>query len=300
MKLFFACIALLLLTTELSTAAEKIKVLLIDGQNNHAWKTTTPVLKATLDNAGLFAVDVATAPSVKNDAAHKADWDKFRPKFSDYAVVVSNYNGELWPEEVRTQFVDFVKNGGGFVSVHAANNSFPQWPEYNQMIGLGGWGGRNEKSGPYLRFNDGKWTKDTTPGPGGGHGKQWEYTLETRAADHPVMKDLPLKWKHTPDELYHNLRGPADNLTVLASAYSDKAMGGTGRDEPLLMAISFGKGRVFHTALGHSADSCRGLGFQITLLRGTEWAATGNVTQAPPKAEELTAEVAAKRDPLAK
>jgi len=230
-------------------AAEKIKVLLIDGENNHNWRGTTPEIKAILDNAGIFAVEVSTTPQApaaprlakdataeqkaehaKHMAAFKVEETNFNeklktawhPKFSDYAVVVSNYNGHEWPAEVKTEFVDFVKNGGGFVSVHAADNSFPNWPEYNEMIALGGWGGRNEKSGPYLKFADGKFVKDETPGSGGTHGKQHEFLMEVRDPEHPIMKGLPQKWRHAKDELYAKLRGPANNVTVLASAFRTK------------------------------------------------------------------------------
>ncbi len=272
-------------------AADKIKVLLVDGQNNHAWIATTPLIKAILENAGIFTVDVSTTPK---------DLAEWHPKFKDYGVVVSNYNGKDWPADVKKEFVDYVKQGGGFVAVHAANNSFSNWPEYNEMIGLGGWGGRNEKSGPYLRFRDGKFVKDETPGAGGGHGKQHEFVIDVREPEHPIMKGLPLKWKHAIDELYHNLRGPANNVTVLGSAYSDKQQGGTGNDEPLLMAISYDKGRVFHTALGHSVETMKGVGFQVTLARGSEWAATGKVTLPAPPADDLPADKTVLRDPLKK
>lgn len=307
----------LLLTAPVHAAPEKIKVLIIDGQNNHLWRATTPVLKRILEEAGIFSVDVSTTPATapgaprpprdatpEQKAAHEENlkqhaaalaahhanapalWAKWRPNFSGYAVVVSNYNGEDWPAEVRTAFAAFVKNGGGFVSYHAANNSFPGWPEYNEMIGLGGWGGRNEKSGPYLRLRDGVWTKDPKPGTGGGHGAQHEFLLEARKADHPIWAGLPEKWMHAKDELYHGLRGPAEHLTVIGSALSDR----TKEHEPLLMAIAYGSGRVFHTALGHSVETLQGLGFQITFQRGTEWAATSRVTLPAPKPGELSAE----------
>jgi uncharacterized protein len=258
-------------------SAAPLKVLLIDGQNNHAWKQTSPELKAILEEGALCTVDVSTAPG------KGGDWAAWRPKFADYQVVVSNYNGELWPDEVRDAFEKYVTDGGGFVPVHAANNSFPEWKAYNEMIGLGGWGGRNEKSGPYLRLRDGKWIADTKPGSGGSHGKQHEFLLTTRAPEHPIMAGLPAKWMHRQDELYDRLRGPAQNVTVLASAMAAKETGGSGEEEPLLMAIPFGKGRVFHTALGHGMEALKCQGFAVTLRRGTEWAATGKVTQATPK-----------------
>jgi type 1 glutamine amidotransferase len=128
----------------------------------------------------------------------------------------------------------------------------------------------------------GKWTADMTPRKGGSHGKQHEFIVSTRAADHPIMAGLPAAWMHGKDELYDRLRGPAQNVLVLASALSDPATGGTGVDEPMLMTIAYGKGRVFHTALGHAADAIKCAGFAVTLQRGTEWAATGKVTQKVP------------------
>ena len=260
--------------------AAPIPALIVDGQNNHDYKSTTPHLKKILEETGLFAVDVATSPPKGGNMS------AFKPVFGKYRVIISNYNGERWSKETERALIDFVRGGGGFVSVHAADNSFPDWTEYNEMIGLGGWGGRTEKSGPYLRWRDGRFVPDTTPGPGGSHGQQHEFILDTHAPAHPIMKGLPAQWMHAKDELYNRLRGPAQNVTILASALSPKEKGGSGEIEPMLMAIAFGKGRVFHTALGHnngadlSAQKC--VGFITTLQRGVEWAATGNATQKVP------------------
>ncbi|MCI0747737.1 MAG: ThuA domain-containing protein [Verrucomicrobia subdivision 3 bacterium] len=267
----------LLWLVAISAHSAPLAALIIDGQNNHDWKATTPVLKRILEEGALFAVEVATAP------AKKEQMGSFRPAFGKYKVIISNYNGEAWPRETQVEFVSFVRSGGGFVAVHAANNSFPEWPEYNEMIGVGGWGGRTDKSGPYLRLKGGRFQQDDSPGVGGSHGAQHEFVLETRAPEHPIMKGLPQKWLHAKDELYDRLRGPAVNVTVLASAFSDKKTGGTGLDEPLLFAIKCGQGRVFHTALGHSVVSMSCAGFAATLRRGAEWAATGKVTQLAPE-----------------
>jgi type 1 glutamine amidotransferase len=324
---FLLAAALILSSTAFAQGADKLKVLLIDGQNNHSWQQTTPILKWILEDSGRFAVTVSTSPGTaprqpqppkagataeqkaqfeaalakwktENEtfaAAKDRLWTSWHPKFKDYDVVVSNYNGDLWPEAVRKDFVDYVKNGGGFVAVHAADNSFPEWPEYNEMIGVGGWGGRNEKSGPYVRFQDGKFVHQTNPGSGGGHGQKHEFVVDIRTPDHPIVAGLPASWMHASDELYDKLRGPATNLTVLATAFSDKAKGGTGENEPMLMVTNFGKGRAFHTTLGHGTDSIQGLGFEVTLLRGTEWAATGAVTIPAPKPEALPVDKAAMR-----
>jgi len=262
-------------------AAAPRKALIVDGQNNHAWQQTTPVLKKQLEATGLFTVDVATAPP------KGADISGFKPDFAAYDVVISNFSdfggGSVWPPATQAAFEKFVSGGGGFVSVHAADNAFPQWTAYNEMIGVGGWMGRDEKSGPMVRWRDGKVVHDTTPGKGGHHGRQHAYQVTAREPRHPILRGLPPVWLHATDELYDSLRGPAKNMTVLATAFSAKDTGGTGEHELALMTLTYGKGRIFHTILGHNVEAMNCTGFAATFQRGTEWAATGKVTQRPPK-----------------
>jgi uncharacterized protein len=277
-RIFFIVSLIFLLCPTMPVAAsEKLRLLIVDGQNNHDWKATTPLLQEIYEQSGRFDVTIATTPPERHDMSG------FRPRFADFDVVVSNYNGQRWSPETEADFVAFVRNGGGFVSVHAADNAFADWPEFNRIAGLGGWGDRNERSGPYVYFLDGKRVEDSSPGRGGSHGPQHEFQVVTRDATHPIMQGLPPAWMHTRDELYGELRGPAKDLTVLATAYSNPEQGGTGRDEPILMTVSYGKGRVFHTVLGHADYSMRCAGFVTTLLRGTEWAANGKVTIPVPK-----------------
>jgi type 1 glutamine amidotransferase len=249
--------------------------MIVDGQNNHDWKSTTPVMKKALEESGLFTVDVSTSPSGNDLAGWKLD-------FAKYQVVVSNYNGANGPDDVQKSFVDYVKNGGGVVIVHAANNSFGDWKEYNEIIGLGGWGGRNEKSGPYVYYKDDKLVRDEAKGNGGSHGAQHEFQVIVRDTEHPITKGMPTVWMHAKDELYDRLRGPAENMTVLATSWSDPKTGGRGADEPMIFTISYGKGRIFHTPMGHADYSMKCVGFITTLNRGPEWAATGQVTQEVP------------------
>ena len=63
----------------------------------------------------------------------------------------------------------------------------------------------------------------------------------------------------------------------------DEETGGTGENEPVLFTIKYGQGRVFHTVLGDNIQQINCVGFAVTLQRGTEWAATGNVTQEIPE-----------------
>lgn len=276
MAALLACLA-----ASTAGAAPSLKALLVNGQNNHDWKAGSPIIRTALEDTGIFTVDEATTPPAGGDMSG------FTPDFAAYNVIVLDYNGDDWPESTRKAFVDYVANGGGVVVVHAANNAFPEWPEYNEIIGLGGWGNRNERHGPYVYLNDaGGTVRDDSPGPGGGHGKQHDFQIVHRVTDHPITRGLPEKWTHHQDELYHLLRGPAKNMTILATAYDDPAFNGKGRHEPILFTVAYGKGRMFQTALGHPGGESPALqcaGFLTTLQRGAEWAATGDVTQEVPE-----------------
>lgn len=254
-------------------SAAPLKVLIIDGQNNHAWQQTTPVLKKILEDTGKFTVDVATTPPKGGDMS------AFHPDFSAYALVVSNYNGEAWPQDISRAFESWVKQGGGFVTYHAADNAFSKWKEYQEIIAVGGWGGRQSgANAPIARWRDGRTVLDTTEGHCGRHGARKPFAITMRDPEHPIMKGLPTVWMHTADELYNSLCGPARELTILGTAFSDPENKGTGEQEPMLMAIRHGQGRIFHTTLGHDVAAMQSAGFIVTLQRGAEWAATGRVT----------------------
>ena len=301
-------------------AAEPVRALIIDGRNNHDWRSTTDHLRATLEAAGRFEVTASTAPQLrfpnvprkakrsedesaltearkhfeKPQAEAKADlaprWDKWAPHFASADVVVLNYNGEEWPVRIRNAFVEFVRSGGGVVLIHGSNNAFRNWPEFNEMIGLG-WRpaliGKaikvDPRSGKTYIANE----IDLSNNGNSGHGSKHAFQVTVRAPDHPMMQGLPPIWMHARDELYHNMRGPAKNLTVLSSAYSDPKQRGSGLHEPLTWEVSFGKGRVIVTSMGHlwRGDMERGeqaalhcVGFQTILARACEYAATGQIT----------------------
>jgi len=287
---------------------KKIRVLIIDGQNNHQWQLTTPLMKKALEDSGRFTVDVATSPAkpptpakpkeetpealakYQADLAKSKDAEvryneamaKFHPDLSRYDVLLSNYNGLPWSKELNADLENLLKEGRiALVIVHAANNSFTgKWAEYDRMIGMG-WRGNTygdrltlDAAGKEMRVPKGQ-------GPGAGHGSQHAFLITVRDTNHPVTKGMPVEWLHAKDELYQGMRGPVENVHLLATAFADPAKGGkssSGQHEPMIWTVSYGKGRVFHTPMGHDLEAMRCVGFITTLQRGSEWAATGEVT----------------------
>lgn len=267
----------------LHSGDNKIKTLIVTGQSNHEWKVSSVAIKQILENSGLFAINVAVSPETGKIMSN------FKPDFASYQLVVLDYNGDRWSEETEKSFLDFVEKGGGIVIYHATNNAFRDWKEYNRIIGFGGWEDRDETAGPYIYMRDGRLVYDKeSSGYAGSHGIQHEFVLNCSNPEHPVTKGLPVAWRHAQDELYDRMRGPGIVKDVLFWGYSDPATKGSGRDEMAIFTVDYGKARIFHTTLGHAGNTLDNniamqcAGFQVTLLRGAEWAATGNVTQPVP------------------
>ncbi|MGB0744438.1 MAG: ThuA domain-containing protein, partial [Opitutales bacterium] len=283
-------------------SAEPLHVLIVDGQNNHAvWPKSTIMMKQYLEETGIFEVDIARTKYTWRGEKREGEWLKlagiegtedlpepkldpdFKPDFNAYDVVISNFGVKAarWPAETEDAFEAYVKSGGGFVSVHAADNCFADWKAYNRIIGLGGWGGRKgNMPGAYVYYNDaGELIRDEKPGKKvGGHGAREPFPITVRVADHPITKGMPEVWMKSPDECYANLRGPAEQLTVLSTGKDLSKQAASNKHEPMLMVIEYGKGRCFHTTLGHDVPGLEGVGFITSFVRGTEWAATGRVT----------------------
>lgn len=273
---------------------QPLKAMVLTGQNNHGWQVLSAHYKNILEQTGLFEVDMVTSPPSGGDMS------EFNPDFSSYDVIVIEYNGDYWPESTQKSFEEYMENGGGMVYGHAVNHTFRDWVAFNEMMGIGAWGGRDEKAGPYVHYRDGKIFLDNRPGHAGECIDAHEFEVVTREPDHPIMRGLPPVWLHGKDELYSNQRGPAKNMTILGTAYSDPKYEahwgvekqGTGEHEPMVSTIRYGKGRVFGTPMGHvdggakpgsawPAIDC--VGFITLIQRGAEWAATGEVTQKAPE-----------------
>jgi uncharacterized protein len=252
-----------------------LRVLLLTGLNHHNWRETTPEIASALRESGRFTVAEASPPNPADSAGSEA----YRLDLTNTDVIVNNWTDfpvQLEPGQPgvfpwMNQVFDFVRDGGAYVGVHAA--SFERHPEFLRLAGLH-W--RDPSAGVRITVNDvGEVVR--TPrgeGPGSGHGPLFVWKVTTRMPTHPVMLGLPVEWSHVRDELWHGVRGPAEEMELLATAWSPE----TGAHEPVLWTVRYGKGRVFMTLLGHDGEAMRGPAFRFTLVRGTEWVATGMTT----------------------
>ncbi len=254
--------AILILLAAAATAGPqtppKIQALIITGQNGHDWRATTPVLRKLLEETGRFEVRVT-------EEFRGAGAETLAP----YDVVILNYydsnRPELrWGERTETALLDFVKSGKGVVVYHFSSAAFSGWLGYEQLCG-------------------GNWR------PGHGHhSARHDFTVDIRDKEHAITRGMKGSFVEGNDELYANLQWqPEGSYHVLATAWDEHArykagekqpLPGAGLDQPMLWTVDYGKGRVFATALGHDADAMNSMGFAATLVRGTEWAATGAVS----------------------
>ncbi len=239
-------------------AAPKLQALIITGQNAHDWRSDTPWLRQLLEKTGRFEVRVV---------------EEFRgagpETLAPYDVVVLNYferrRPELrWGERAENALLEFARSGKGVVVFHFATAAFDGWQEYEKMCG-GNW-----------RPNHGH------------HSARHDFTVEIKDTEHPITRGMKASFPQPNDELYANLKWqPEGSYHVLATAWDDHSLyggkarqpiPGPGLHHPMLWTVQYGKGRVFVDALGHDVEAMKSPGFIATFARGTEWAATGQVT----------------------
>jgi len=237
-----------------------IRVLILSGRNNHDWRQTTPFLRQILEATGRFDVRVVEEAAGLSDEA-----------LEPYDVIVSDYNGPRWPSRAEAAVEAFVRSGKGLVVVHAASYAFGEM----EVLGPGHrrTGLREPAWRPWAEMVGASWTEGP---PRSGHAPRHVFEVKLVDQAHPITQGLPPSFRIS-DELYHNLV-LRPGIHLLATAYDDPKIGGTGREEPLLWVLNYGQGRIFHTALGHDVAAMQAPGFVTTFARGVEWAATGKVT----------------------
>jgi type 1 glutamine amidotransferase len=235
--------AMLLLMVSLPTlvqsaepAAGVKRVLIITGEDypGHKWKETAPVVKEIL------AKDSRLEVSVLDDLKALDSTD-----LGQYASVVihfKNYNANVPGEDSRKHLEQFVRDGGGMVTLHFGCGAFPGWGDFEKLAG--------RVYNPKLRAHD-------------PHGK---FMVDLVDREHPITKGMePFE---TLDELYTCLDGQTP-IHVLATAVSKVDQ----KPYPMAFVLEYGKGRSFHSPLGHDVRAFSVPGVSDLLRRATAWTA---------------------------
>lgn len=219
----------------LAPPAKPLPVLLLTGCDypGHLWRQTTPVLAD-----GLRADPRADVRVVED--AHFLD----SAALDRYRVVVLHYMNWRTPgpgEKARANLKRFVENGGGLVLVHFAGGAWLEWPGFVELAG--------RVWNPQLR----------------GHDRRGPFRVEIGQPDHPIMKGLSSF--ETDDELYTCLEGSVP-IQVLAKATSRVDQ----KDYPMAFVFNVGRGRVFHSPLGHDVKAFGPATLEL-FRRGVAWSA---------------------------
>lgn len=218
-----------------AAAPKPTQVLLVTGCDypGHKWPLTTPVLAQGLREDPRADVRVVEDANFLDSTA-----------LDRYQVVVLHYMNWKTPgpgEAARSNLKRFVENGGGLVMVHFACGAWMEWPDFVNLAG--------RVWNPKLR----------------GHDPRGPFKVEIVQPDHPIMKGLqPFE---TDDELYTCLDGNVP-IEVLAKATSKVDQ----KDHPMAFVMNVGKGRVFHSPLGHDVKAFNPNTLEL-FRRGTAWAA---------------------------
>jgi len=260
-RTLLALFTVALLLGQQSAAPRKIQVLIITGRDDHDWRGATPLMRQYLDAAGIFETRIAEE---FRDAGPES--------LNRYDVAVLVYADkapeDYWTERSRSVLLNFVRSGKGLVVYHHTTTAFKDWPEFARMCG-GNYYGKAQ------------------------HSPIHDFTVTFTDRDHPITRGLRATFPQFQDELYASMQmQPAGSYHVLATAWDDHALyngkfksplEGPGANEPVMWTVQYEKGRVFATMIGHSAQATQSSGFRTTFTRGVEWAATGDVTQKPPR-----------------
>ncbi len=223
-------------------APDKIQVLLVTGDDvapYHDWREIAEATRDVLLADGRFDVRVCEDPLILESAGALEAYD---------VIVFTLFNRSLpmLSDEGKKNLVDFVSGGKGFYVQHLASGSYGDWEEFGKMCGR-------------------KWVMGTS-----GHGPRSVFECKVVDQEHPItrgMEDFEIF-----DELYSKLQGDTP-IHVLVTADSEWS----GQTEPLLFTCNYGEGRCVHNAFGHDRKAIMDSDCRTIIVRGVEWAATGEV-----------------------
>jgi len=229
---------------------DPVRVLLLAGgqRSHHGYRDQALYLSNALEDTGRYEV------TINEDAAILET-----PSMNRYDLIIVNADRRdpefKFTESQQNALLDWVKAGHGYVSIHGADNAHDDWnPEWRDM--LGGIFSHNTRNGT---LPDSKT-------------KQGTFRVKIAKTESPITKglsDFDLK-----DELYYNLQMKHEVEPLATIDYNN----GTW---PVAWTRTYGKGRVFHTPLGHrgfkagSDDPLQNPNLLTMVIQGIDWVAEG-------------------------
>jgi hypothetical protein len=264
-----------------TTEKTEIKVLIVDGFNNHTWQTVTARYLTILGRDPIFKTTVSTVPALDDPK-----WSAWKPDFGAYDVIVQNTTDiggtkGAWPKETQVAFEKYMADGGRMLTHHAANHGFASWVEYNKMIAIA-W--RPVSYGSAVSVHEDGTITLIPPGTGlGAHHDYRGDALIHQVNNHPIYQGLPKEWMAETIEVIQYMRGPAQNITVLSYDYDVVSK----LNFPTSWLVQYGKGVVYNSNYGHTKDpvgsipeSMRCAAFETIHERAIRW--LGGLTKMPP------------------
>ena len=143
----------------------------------------------------------------------------------------------------REALQTFVRGGGGIVGIHAASDSHYHWPWYVRMIG-----------GHFASHPEG------TP----------EGEVRVVDSSHPATRTLPERIRRVDEWYYFDDYSPTSRVLVTLDPASIGQK--DANPNPVSWAHEYEGGRVFYTAMGHTAETYADPYFLTHLAGGLRWA----------------------------
>lgn len=225
-------------------------VLLFSKTNGYIHREAIPAAQATLREMATrrgWSLHLTDSSAIYN-AEDLAKFD---------AVIWNNVSGDVLSPDQRAALQRYIENGGGFVGIHGAGGDREYaWSWYPQAL----------LKAQFI-----------------GHPMNPQFqraTLHIENGDDPIVQGLGSTWSHE-DEWYSFEKSPrAAGLQVLATVdentYKPEIFGFSlrmGADHPVIWKHCLQKGRVFYSALGHTAAAYSNPQYRSVLERATAWAA---------------------------
>lgn len=230
-------------------APDGARVLLLSGgqRQHHGYRDQAFYLAGVLEDTGRYEVTIDEDAAIFETPALK--------KYDVIVAIADRRDPEFkLTEEQQRALLDFVRSGGGYVSIHGADNGAPDWvPEMRTMLG-------------------GVFSHDTSGGRPDGKVRKGTYPIHIADTSHPITRgldDFTLD-----DELYYHIQMEPGVEPLVTAEFE-------GRAWPVAWKRTYGEGRVFHTPLGHrdfgpeKTDPLRNPNLTKLVIQGVDWVAAG-------------------------